>query len=175
MSDYFSPLNEETQNQAPKRPVLLTVLCILSFIVVGFGLLGVLTSLVGGKPGVEQIEHAYKGTMQIASDFRDQNQVFFSDMLEQTAEMMAYQQHHYWSVLLVNFITMGTGFAGVLMMFRGRKLGFHLYIIYNLLSVGGSFLIIPSHMIPMFAVITNLIFSGVFVFLYSLNLKWMKL
>ncbi|MDR0802439.1 hypothetical protein [Fluviicola sp.] len=173
MSDYFSPVNEQ-QEKPSKRPVLLTVLCILSFIVVGFGLLGVLISLAGGQPSAAEIEKAYNLTMQMASDNRDQNITFLAEILEQMAEMTSYQQHHYWSVLLVNAITMGTGFAGVLMMFRGRKLGFHLYIIYNLLSVGGSFLIIPSHMIPMISVIMNLILSGVFVFLYSLNLKWMN-
>lgn len=176
MSDYFSPVNEpQQQRQQPaKRPVLLTVLCILSFIVVGFGLLGVLLSLLTGEPSVEQIEQSYNKMMQLASENRDQNLVFMADMLEQIAEMTSYQQHHYWSVLLVNAITMGTGFAGVLFMFRGRKLGFHLYIIYNLLSIGGTFLIVPSDMIPMASVIMNLILSGIFVFLYSLNLKWMN-
>ncbi|WP_343603709.1 hypothetical protein [Fluviicola sp.] len=173
MSDYFSPVNE-TPEKPVKRPVLLTVLCILSFIVVGFGVLGVLFSLIGGQPGAEDIEKAYNLTMQMASDYRDQNVIFLAELFEQVAEMSAYQQHHYWSVLLVNAVTMGTGLAGVLMMFKGKKLGFHLYIIYNLLSVGGSFLIIPSHMIPMVSVIMNLILAGVFVFLYSLNLKWMN-
>lgn len=173
MSDYFSPVNEP-QQEPVKRPVLLTVLCILSFIVVGFGLLGVLLSLLTGEPSVEQIEGSYNQMMQLASDNRDQNVIFLAELLEQMAEMTSYQQHHYWSVLMVNALTMGTGFTGVLFMFRGRKLGFHLYIIYNLLSIGGSFLIVPSHMIPMVSVIMNLILSGVFVFLYSLNLKWMN-
>ena len=173
MSDYFSPVNQPQQEPA-KRPVLLTVLCILSFIVVGFGLLGVLLSLLGGEPSVEQIERSYNQMMQLASDNRDQNVIFLAELLEQMAEMTSYQQHHYWSVLMVNALTMGTGFAGVLFMFRGRKLGFHLYIIYNLLSIGGSFLIVPSHMIPMVSVIMNLVLSGIFVFLYSLNLKWMN-
>lgn len=173
MSDYFSPVNDP-QEKPTKRPVLLTVLCILSFIVVGFGTLGVLFSLIGGPPSAEDIEKAYNVSMQLASDYRDQNVIFVAELMEQVAEMTAYQQHHYWSVLLVNAVTMGTGFAGVFLMFKGQRLGFHLYIIYNLLSVGGSFLILPSHMVPMAAVIMNLILAGVFVFLYGLNLKWMN-
>lgn len=173
MSDYFSPINEP-QEAPVKRPTLLTVLCILSFIVVGFGLLGVLLSLAGGEPTPETIEKSYNQMMQTASDNRDQNLVFVADMFEQMAEVTSYQQNNYWLVLLVNAVTSGTGFAGVFMMFKGRKLGFHLYIIYSLLSFGGIFLIMPPHIDPLSSAIMSLILSGVFVFLYALNLKWMN-
>ncbi|WP_300660347.1 hypothetical protein [Fluviicola sp.] len=173
MSDYFSPINEP-QEQPVKRPVLLTVLCILSFIVVGFALLGVLFSLIGGEPSAQSIEKAYNQMMQMASSNRDQNLIFMADMLEQMAEVTSYQQQNYWLVLLVNAVTSGTGFVGVLMMFRGKKLGFHLYIIYSLLSFGGIFLIMPPHIDPLSSAIMSLVFSGVFVLLYSRNLKWMK-
>ncbi|MNU95090.1 hypothetical protein D3C71_850960 [compost metagenome] len=173
MSDYFSPINEP-QEEPVKRPVLLTVLCILSFIVVGFALLNVLLSLLGGEPSAEVIEKTYNQMMQLASDNRDQNVVLMADILEQMAEVSSYQQHNYWLVLLVNAATSGTGFAGVLMMFKGRKLGFHLYIIYSLLSFGGIFLIYPPHMDQLSPAIMSLAFSGVFIFLYALNLKWMN-
>lgn len=173
MSDYFSPVNEP-QQEPVKRPVLLTVLCILSFIVVGFGLLGSLLSLAGGEPSVQTIEKNCRKTMQLASDNRDQGLVFMADVLEQMAEVTSYQQHNYWLVLLVNTVTSGTGFAGVLMMFKGRRLGFHLYIIYSLLSFGGIFLIMPQSNDLFSSAIMSLIISGVFVLLYSRNLKWMN-
>lgn len=173
MSENYTDMNEEIQGNK-KRPVLLTVLCILSFIVVGFGLLGVLFSLIGGKPSAEDIENTYNVSIQAAGDMRDRQIIWLADMLEQAADLAAYQQHRYWSVLSINALTMITGFVGVLFMFKGRKLGFHLYIIYNLLSIGGTFLIVPSHMVPMASVIINLVISGLFIFLYSLNLKWMN-
>lgn len=173
MSENFIDINQEVE-QNPKRPVLLTVLCILSFIVVGFGLLGVLFSLLGGQPSAEEIESTSNQLIQTASEMRDKNIVWAADIIEQMSDLTVYQQHRYWSVLLINALTMVTGFMGVLFMFKGRKLGFHLYIIYNLLSIGGTFLIVPSHMVPMVSVIINLIISGLFIFLYSRNLKWMK-
>lgn len=172
MSENYTEMNQEIE-QNPKRPVLLTVLCILSFIVVGFGLLGVLFSVIGGQPSPEEIESTSNQLIQTASDMRDKNIIWAADMIEQMADLTVYQQQRYWSVLLVNALTMLTGFMGVLFMFRGKKLGFHLYIIYNLLSVGGTFLIVPSHMVPMATVILNLVISGVFILLYSRNLKWM--
>ncbi|MDF3028931.1 MAG: hypothetical protein K0S23_3238 [Fluviicola sp.] len=173
MSENYTDMNEEVQENK-KRPVLLTVLCILSFIVVGFGVLGVLFSIIGGQPSAEEIESTYNLSIQAASDMRDQKIIWLAEILEQGADLVAYQQHRYWSVLMINALTMITGFVGVLFMFKGKKLGFHLYIIYNLLSIGGTFLIVPSHMVPMASVIMNLILSGLFIFLYSLNLKWMN-
>lgn len=173
MSENYVDMNEDVQENR-KRPVLLTVLCILSFIVVGFGLLGVLFSLIGGQPSAEEIETTYNLSIQASGDMRDRQIIWLAEMLEQTADLVAYQQHRYWSVLLINALTMITGFVGVLFMFKGKKLGFHLYIIYNLLSVGGTFLIAPSSMVPMASVIMSLILSGLFIFLYSLNLKWMN-
>nr|WP_294860669.1 hypothetical protein [uncultured Fluviicola sp.] len=173
MNENYKEMNQEIE-QNPKRPVLLTVLCILSFIVVGFGLLGVLFSLLGGQPSPEEIEATSNQLIQTAGDMRDKNIIWAADMIEQMADLTVYQQQRYWSVLLVNALTMLTGFVGVLFMFKGKKLGFHLYIVYNLLSVGGTFLIVPSHMVPMVTVIMNLIISGVFILLYSRNLKWMN-
>jgi hypothetical protein len=173
MSENYTDIDQEIQENQ-KRPVLLTVLCILTFIIVGFGLLGILFSIIGGEPSNKEIEYAYNQLIQSADELRDKQIVWAADVMEQMADLSAYQQHHYWQVLLMNTLTMGTGFVGTLFMFRGKKLGFHLYIIYNLLSIGGTFLIVPSHMVPMSSVITNLIVAGLFVFLYSRNLKWMN-
>lgn len=173
MREDYMNINQETE-QRKKRPVLLTVLCILSFITVGFGVLGVLFTLIGGEPSPEKIQAAYNELVQMASEMRDKQLTTVADMLEQAADLTVYQQHRYWSVLGINALTMITGFVGVLFMFRGKRLGFHLYIIYNLISIGGTFLIVPSHMVPMVSVIMNLIISGLFIFLYALNLKWMN-
>lgn len=173
MNEDYMNINEETE-QNQKRPVLLTVLCILSFVTIGFGLLGVLFTLIGGEPSPEKIQEAYNGLIQTAGEMRDKQLTTIADMIEQAADLTVYQQHRYWSVLGINALTMITGFAGVLLMFRGKRLGFHLYIIYNLISVGGTFLIAPSHMVPMISIIMNLVISGLFIFLYALNLKWMK-
>lgn len=173
MSEEYKDIDEEIQANK-KRPVLLTVLCILSFIVVGFGLLGVLFSLISGQPSAEEIESAYNQMIQMSGDMRDKQMTTIAQLLEQGAELAMYQQQRYWSVLSINALTMITGFIGVLFMFKGKRLGFHLYIIYNLLSIGGTFLIVPSEMVPMVSVIMNLVLSGLFIFLYSLNFKWMN-
>lgn len=173
MNEEYTGMNPETGNNQ-KRPVLLTVLCVLSFIVVGFGLLGVLFSLIGGAPTEDQIMQAYNLTINMANDMRDKQLIMMAEILEQSADLVVYQQHRFWLVLLVNFVTYATGFMGVFYMLKGKRLGFHLYIIYCLIAIGGMFLTAPSHLISMPSVIMSLVFSGLFVFLYSRNLKWMN-
>ena len=173
MSEEYNNYQESNQ-QPKKRPVFLTVLCVLSFIAIGFSFLGLVLALTSGKPTAEEIENTYNLTMQTARDLRVKNMVAFADFFEQAAELASFQQQNYWKVMGMNLLTTGCGFFGVLMMFKGKRIGFHSYIIYNLLSVGGSFLIIPSHMVQFATVLTGFVFSGLFVYLYSRHLKWMN-
>jgi hypothetical protein len=173
MSEYFSEVEHEKE-PSQKRPVLLTVLAVLSFIVIGYGFLGLLTSMLGGQPSPEEIDKGYQQIIQSVSDLRDQNAVGLADFFEQLANMIVYEQHHFFPVMLLNAVTIITGFIGVLFMLRGRRLGFHFYIIYNLLSIGGVYLIVPFNLVPNILLITSVFLSGLFVFLYSLNLKWMS-
>lgn len=173
MSEYFSEVEQERE-PSQKRPVLLTVLAVLSFIVIGYGMLGLLTSMLSGPPSPEQIDEGYQQVIQSVNDLRDQNAVAVADFFEQFANMVLYEQEHFFPIMLLNAVTVITGFIGVLFMLRGRRLGFHFYIIYNLLSIGGVYLIVPFEMVPNLILIASLILSGLFVFLYSLNLKWMN-
>lgn len=161
-------------NQPEKRPRMLTVLCVLSFIAIGFSMIGLFITLASGKPTAEQVESTYLQSQQMAGQLRSSGTVWAAEFIEQAAELASYQQKNYWQTVGMNALTTVSGFIGVLRMFKGRKLGFHLYIVYNLLSVGGSFFILPSHMIQMPTVIMSLIFSGLFVYLYSKNLHWLK-
>ncbi len=166
--------SEYGNNQETKRPKFLTVLCVLSFIALGFSIIGLLATFANGKPSDDQIETAYMQSQQMASEFRAKGTTWAADFIEQAAELASHQQKNYWKTVGTNALITVTGFIGVLWMFKGKKLGFHLYIIYNLLSVGASFLIVPAHMVQLPTVIMSLIFSGLFVYLYSKNLSWMK-
>ncbi|WP_430403583.1 hypothetical protein [Fluviicola sp.] len=172
MSENYTEIDQEVEKN-PKRPVLLTVLCILSFISTGGTLLVTLPSMLMGQPSPEKIENDYNVSVQAADDMRDRQMTFMADMIEQAAEVTAYQQHHFWTVMSLNLLASAIGLVGALFMFRGRKLGFHLYIIYCLTSIGSIFLTAPSHMVSMASVIIALVFSGLFIFLYSRSLKWM--
>jgi hypothetical protein len=66
------------------------------------------------------------------------------------------------------------GLVSVLLMFKRNIYGFHLYIIYSLLSSTSMYLIVSPSDVPSAVVVVNLLISGLFVFLYSRNLPWLK-
>ena len=174
MNEHYFEEEQEINQKPVKRPTLLTVLCVLSFVAIGFSIIGLLIALISGKPSAEEIENTYNMSMQAAREMKAKNMLGFAEFFEQAAELSSYQQQNYWKVMAMNILTTGSGLIGVLMMFKGKRLGFHIYIVYNLLSVGGSFLIIPSYMVQFATVLTGFVFSGLFDYLYSRNLKWMN-
>lgn len=158
----------------PKRPTFLKVLCILSYISLGFAGIGLIITLLNGKPNPSEVEKGHTELIKMANELRGQKQTWLAGMLEQTADLATYQQANYWPLVGINAIVVLTGFLGVSYMWRGRKVGFHFYIIYCLISAGGLYLIAPANVIPAFTTISGLFVSGIFVLLYGLNLKHLK-
>jgi len=78
----------------------------------------------------------------------------------------------YYTVLLLVF---SIGVAGVILMLKRIKLGFHLYITYSILGIGHLYLFAAPNIIPTPLIVISLFFSGLFIFLYSRFLPWMNL
>jgi hypothetical protein len=66
------------------------------------------------------------------------------------------------------------GFVSVFLMFRKEIYGFHAYIVYSILSSISIYFILSPSEVPTPLIVVNLLFSGLFVFLYSRNLAWIK-
>jgi hypothetical protein len=133
-----------TNNEAGKRPTFLTVLCILSFIFSGIGLIGLIILLIG------------MGAMSsLASAAVDAGGTYTGPSIGLT-----------WAYLIVGFLTTLIGLFGVIKMWKLQKVGFYIYtacvvisIIMGIVYSGFGFMSI----LPL-----------VFVVLYGLNLKAMK-
>lgn len=149
-------MSEETQSTestgttagAGKRPVFLTVLCILSFIAAGFGIItfvglitamGAATAVVGSMEGLEGVSEAAAAGPSAAMT---------------------------WAYLAVGLITIVVSLIGVIKMWKLKKQGFMLYVGANVVSmIMGS--------IYSFS-IGALIIPIVFIVLYYLNVKHMS-
>lgn len=133
-----------TNNEAGKRPTFLTVLCILSFIFSGIGLIGLIILLIG------------MGAMtSLASSAVDAGGTYTGPSIGLT-----------WAYLIVGFLTTLIGLFGVIKMWKLQKVGFYIYTACVVISIlmgiaysGFGFMSI----LPL-----------VFVVLYGLNLKAMK-
>jgi hypothetical protein len=75
---------------------------------------------------------------------------------------------------LVAGIVATIGLIGIILMFRRKELGFHLYIIYCLVYVSQNYLFVSPANVPVILVIGNLLISGLFIFIYSRSINWFR-
>ena len=169
MTDY-SDQAEQTQ----KRPVLLTVLAILSFISIGLAIIMNLFSLMGGPMSDSDIKKERIEIAKSKTEFRSQRMdgmVTFFDKLE---NMIVQTNDNFYLSKGIMMITDIIGLFGVILMMRRRKLGFHLYIVYSLIALGGMYLYLSPENIHISLPIVNATIAALFIFLYSRTLKWMQ-
>lgn len=158
-----------------KRPVILLVAAILSFISIGLSAIGLVISLFIGPMNEDQILESRVDTAKQKTELRNAGgPPSFIRLMDQMQAMAEEANEKFYLATGLNFLTTSIGFIGVLFMMRRRKLGFHLYIVYSLLSLGAMYLYISPQNIPTISLILGLIFSGIFVFMYSRALKWMR-
>ena len=133
-----------------KRPLALTVLCILTFISSGLGILGCLfTPLVA-----DMMIELFKVTPG------------YSELLnEQALKVLQAGWPYYMTLLLFT----SSSLTGALMMWKLKKNGFHFYTISNILIY-----CLPSFMLGIDFNIIGLVFPGIFIGFYAMHLKYMQ-
>lgn len=169
--DSIDNVNEENQ----PRPRFLTVLCILTFIATGISLItGLFNVLVTGKQSEEAMLDTKVQMTQSINEMRDMGMTSFVDLLEKIDRMSVEVNDNFYFASIFGLILTIIGLYSALKMWKGSKIGFHIYIIYNLLAIGGIYLYVSAANIPTVFVVFNVLLSGIFILMYSRNLKWMK-
>jgi preprotein translocase subunit SecE len=164
---------EENSMEREARPSFLTVLCILSFISIGLGILSGLIGLAFGPMSEEAMLQQKTEWAKMADELRSLGSEGFAVMMEQFERMLdALNRNHYANSAISVLIRM-VGLLGVFWMWKGKKNGFHLYIIFSLLALVQMYFFVSPADIPTIMVIWNVSISALFVFLYSRNLKWL--
>ncbi|MEI7724899.1 MAG: hypothetical protein WCK09_07325 [Bacteroidota bacterium] len=133
----------------PQRPTLLMVLCILTFIGSGMNLFSGL--VVAGF---------YDVFVEIAQEFAKKFNIPGIEQLLETSPLF----------FLVTALFYAGSLAGAILMMRLKKIGFHVYTIFQILLILAPMyfmhLAIPD--------VLTILFTGVFILLYSTNLKFMS-
>ncbi len=157
MNDYNqNNLHFNEINPIPeKRPGFLTFLCILTFVGSGFSTLSQLFSYIY----YDKIPLLFE---QMASIMGGQLESAYSEM----GEIFATIPRYYFIVLMAVYIL---AIIGAVYMFIQRKIGFHIYIISQLLLLALPLLILHSEF-----KIGNIFLPLLFILLYTRYLKWMK-
>ncbi|MCK9220376.1 MAG: hypothetical protein PHF97_06575 [Bacteroidales bacterium] len=145
MEENTQPLLPESK---PKRSNLLTVLCILTFIGSGMNMF---SSFV--------ISAFYETFIQVLQEIAEKFNLPGMDVFLEAKPLFFF----------ISGILYAGSVAGAVLMFQLRKVGFHVYTIFQILLV-----IAPMYFMHLSGPnISDLIFSGTFIILYSIHLKIM--
>ena len=170
MTDTLDTLHEENQ----PRPKFLTVLCILTFIATGFNLVaGLINLVITGKQSEEAMLEMKVQYAESISGLRDLGMLGLVEMMEKLDRMTTEINENFYMAAIISLLTVGIGLYAALKMWKGFKIGFHIYIVYNLLAIAGIYIYVSPGNIPSLLVIINVALSAIFVFMYSRNLHWM--
>ncbi len=144
-------MNEATENPV-RRPELLTVLCILTFIGSGMSLLSNMLFFAAINPIKQALEK--KSTFLFMG-----TELNFDFLLDLSPMFFLFQA-----------ILLSVSLLGAIQMWNLRKTGFHLYTFSQILL-----LIIPKLFISTLPFpFLEMLISSVFVYLYSRNLAYLK-
>ena len=156
-----------------KRPTFLTVLCILTFIGSGWGVLSQLfsllfTNLVDVSAQTEQL-NTMMDNMESGAGTS-----FLSGILSSSQEVMQATMMHAKSIAVISLVLSLLSLCGAILMFSLRRIGFYIYTVAQLLLLFVVPYFAGFSMIVVMGMLFSALFSVVFIILYALNLKAMR-
>ena len=161
MTDINSTLDSEMpEGGSKKRSTFVTVICILSFVAIGYNLIsGVFGALLHDEAELERAQE------ELADASDELQGLGFEGIMESFMDTITNLGEHAvtlnWILVVGNIICL----LGVLMMWKMKKAGYLPYLIGHLAHVGaGAVLIAPWYLIM-------LVWLIIFPILYAVNLK----
>lgn len=157
-----------------KRPTFLTVLCILTFIGSGWGILSELFSLItaGMVNQSVQMEQYTQAMDQLADSGVSSS--FISGLLSSSQEVIQASMMYRTQIAVCGLILSVISLIGALLMFRLKRIGFYFYTAAQVLMLGITPIFIGFSLITITSLIFSAIFALLFIILYAVNLKYMK-
>jgi len=166
----------EQAMQEPKRLQMLTVICILTFIMCGLSFVGGIWSIIQNTP-------------ENMAESIEQMRQFSPEMADQMEENMVNMQDNVYMQIspYLNFVYILLSFLGALMMWKLQKKGFYVYLAGEILPYLG-FVVAGKETMAMMGsagggagqiagtvmIVLMLLFDAAFVVMYGVNLKKMK-
>ncbi|HEY4797690.1 MAG TPA: hypothetical protein VII99_01320 [Bacteroidia bacterium] len=166
-----------TTTEGPKRPGFLKVLCILSFIGTGLGLVSGLFSwwtynqaakLMGSMGDLG----AAMGNAASDAGASGADAAKVGDAMNQGLALMGLDPHKQATSALIVALLNVIIFGGAFMMWQLKKSGFYLYTLGQLAQIIVPFIVVGGLMGGMMGIVTG-IFGVAFIIMYGVNLKHM--
>ena len=164
----------ESQEENTERPRFLLVLCIMTILNAGLTLVNGLFSLFSAKPSEAEIAKANTQISKSLDLLIDQELYYWVDVIKKVQIMTEAMYTNFMAYITVSIIVSLCGLLAAIFMLKGKKIGFHAYIIYSFLWILQSYLFVAPQNVPSVLVIFNILFCVGFIFMYSRNLKWLR-
>lgn len=158
-----------------KPPRLLLILGILTIINTGIASLSGFAGILTGPPSLEQIKNQdieMAKLSKVLIQYKTSPEVL--DLVQKFQFLTKALNENYILFTSVSTLISLSGLISIMLMFKRNMYGFHLYIIYCLMSSTSMYLIVSPEDIPTAVLLVNLITSCFFIFLYSKNINWLK-
>lgn len=143
-------ITDGNEIQAPKRPGTLTLLCVLTFIYSGIGILAAIFTPLFADSMVE---------------FMLSNPAYDEATMSETIKVLQAGWGYY---MLTLVLTLGS-LTGAILIWKLKKNGFHFYAFSNL-----ALLFIPSLVLGLAISWAAIFITAAFIGMYALHLKYMK-
>ncbi len=171
----MSELLQDYEQRPAARPVFLTVLCILTFVGSGWGLIsGAITYFTAEKQAQAMSISKDKAADDIQKSGKNDKGTKMAEKMV-TSISNSFTPENLKKTAIFSMLAAVLCLAGAFMMWNLKKTGYYLYIAGILLSIISPFVIFGSD--NLMAIITSIgggFIGIVFLILYGVNLKHMK-
>ncbi len=154
-----------------KRPTTVTVLCILSWVWLAIILYNTALGYMQGPPTAEELKQA---EVELIASQNGQNMEVAGPMIDGIMFFIEAFVAKFNLVHGIAFIQILIGLLATIFMFRMRKIGFHLYIIYSLIPILAPTFIYGATTLAIVFTVISLVMAGIFVTLYAVQSKHMQ-
>lgn len=178
MENFESVLDEDVQSNQQKRPTFLTVLCILTFIGSGFGIISAFIAFTGLNDIETAMKNAQMQSDPVAKEMFKNLDIAGMESIQSWANILS---------LLASVLCL----AGALVMWRLKKFGFVLYVAGHAATIFGTYVALGlmkkmGEIMPMEQVgglmetagaammVFAVLISVGFIIMYGVNLKAMN-
>ena len=154
----------------PPRPTFLTVICILSFIGSGWGLLSGTMQALAPPDLVElqvQMQQATDGMDQLGSESP------FVGLAQGAMEAAMKEAEHARSIGMVEAVLSAISLYGVWLMWNLRRMGFFVYVVAGIAGLAAPLYFLGNNWFALMSLGIGGLFTVLFILLYALNLKHM--
>jgi hypothetical protein len=163
----------ETLPSKQDRPVFLTILCIISFVVLGFTIFKNIISFIFGKFGssfYNLIQNNLENSLNQINATNPAAASFVEKIFESILKLIDALPLLATMTIVLSVVAL----AGVIMMWSLIKNGFYVYAGAKIVLIFVPMMLIGINFLSMLMAMTSLFVAAIFITLYALNLKAMK-